>query len=227
MTALRRSAVLVGLALAPTLLGGCASGMPSEMAAAPSPAMEERARQSSTAMERTLVWRSSLQLRALEPEEVAPSLHQRAEAVGGYVHQGRVTADRATVELRIPPEELERFLDSASELGSVQERSVSFEDVSTDVIDLDARLANLVAVRDRLQEHLARSANVSEIIEVERELARLQGEIDSLTGRLAFLRSSSSYAAVTIQVDRQRVLGPVGLVASGVGRALSWLVFIR
>ncbi len=59
------------------------------------------------------------------------------------------------------------------------------------MIDLDARLANLVAVRDRLQEHLARSTNVSEVIEVEREL------------------------------------GPVGLAAAGIGRALSWLVFIR
>jgi len=60
------------------------------------------------------------------------------------------------------------------------------------VIDLDARLANLVAVRDRLQEHLARSTNVSEVIEVERELARLQGDIDSLSGRSTFLRSASA-----------------------------------
>jgi hypothetical protein len=160
------------------------------MAGTPSPAME-RARQAASATDRTLVWRASLRLRALEPEEVAPALHRRAEAVGGYAHRGTTTADRATLLLRVPPDELERFLDSASELGSVQERSVSFDDVSTDVIDLDTRLTNLTAVRDRLQEHLGRSANVSEIIEVE------------------------------------RVRGPVGLVATGIGRALSWLVFIR
>ena len=42
---------------------------------------------------------------------------------------------------------------------------------------LDARIASLVAARDRLRELHARAASVAEILEVERELARVQGEL--------------------------------------------------
>jgi alcohol dehydrogenase, propanol-preferring len=45
-------------------------------------------------------------------------------------------------------------------------------------------------VRDRLHAYLERSQTVSEIVEVERELVRVQAGIDSLEGRLNYLRSS-------------------------------------
>ena len=83
------------------------------------------------------------------------------------------------------------------------------------MIDAEARLENLIATRDRLREHLGRTSSVAEIVAVERELARVQTEIDSLEGRLAHLRSSVALSTVELQIEQKTVLGPLGYVVWG------------
>ena len=55
------------------------------------------------------------------------------------------------------------------------------------------------------------------MLEVERELARVQGELDSLEGRRAFLRDASALSHLELSIQRRVVLGPIGVVAKGVG----------
>ena len=61
---------------------------------------------------------------------------------------------------------------------------------------------------------------VSDVIAVERELARLQTEIDQIEARLRLLRSSVAMSRVSLEIHRPRVLGPVGTVVAGA----AWVV---
>ena len=156
-------------------------------------------------------------------ESIAPA-HAQANALavnlGGRVEREVVTERSAMLTLRIPDASLEAALDSLAELGEMTSRSVAVQDVTTAVIDLDARMASLTAARDRLLELQSRAATVTEIVEVERELARIQGELDSLQGRLAYLRDAAALSQLQLTLQRKVILGPLGVVAEKVG----WVV---
>jgi hypothetical protein len=83
-----------------------------------------------------------------------------------------------------------------------------------------------VAVRDRLRQHLDRANGIGEVITVERELARVQGEIEVLTARLKQLRGSVAFAELTISARHPVELGPVSLVlvtlTRWVGKLFVW-----
>jgi len=155
----------------------------------------------------------------------------RAQAVlvasGGYVERGERAERSASFTLRIPEKSLDATLDSLATLGSVASRRVSAEDVTEEAIDLDARLQSLLASRDRLRKLHDSAATVTEVITVERELARVQGEVDSLEGRLKHLRGAASLASVDLSIRKRIVLGPLGVIAKGIGAVITKLFVWR
>ena len=171
--------------------------------------------------ERLLVRTASLTLelsRVGASEAAVVALPRRA---GGFVeNRSREDDDRARLTLRVPAAALDGTLDSLGHLGRVRDRAVRASDVTADVRDLDARIANLRATRDRLRQLVERAADVGDIAAVERELGRVQGELDSLEARQKGLRSDVALARVTVDVRRERVLGPLGLALAGV----AWVV---
>jgi len=163
--------------------------------------------------------------------ENVPRAAARAEAVlvssGGYVERGQRAERSASFTLRVPEKSLDATLDSLATLGSVASRRVSAEDVTEEAIDLDARLQSLIATRDRLRKLHDSATSVTEVIAVERELGRVQGEVDSLEGRLKHLRSSAALATVELSIRQKIVLGPLGVIAKGLGTLLSKLFVWR
>lgn len=155
----------------------------------------------------------------------------RARAVlvgaGGYVERAQRSDRAASLTLRVPAASLDAVLDSLATLGRVASRTVSAEDVTAESIDLDARLQALIATRDRLRELQQRASTVADVIAVQRELGQVQGEVDSLEGRLKHLRGSAALANVELSVRQKVILGPLGVVAQALGTVLAKLFVIR
>ncbi len=145
----------------------------------------------------------------------------------GYVEREERGERSASFTLRIPEASLDAVLDSLATLGSVANRTESAEDVTEQSIDLDARLQSLIATRDRLRKLHDSATTVAEVITVEHELARVQGEVDSLEGRLKYLRSSAALATVQLSIRRKIILGPLGVVAQAIGKLVAKLFVIR
>ncbi|HEX5725213.1 MAG TPA: DUF4349 domain-containing protein [Longimicrobiaceae bacterium] len=203
--------VLCALALA-----ACTSNLP-----APPPPAPAGAGEGASVDERLLVQRVSLELEAERPAEAAAQVEAVTRGVGGYVESATAReAKRVHLVLRIPAASLDSVLAAVSRLGEVEDRRVSALDVTEESTDLEARLQNLVAVRDRLRQHLQRAGGVQDVIAVERELARVQTEIDALEARLKRLRTDVAMSQVTLDIHRKRVLGPLGLLLAGLG----WLI---
>ena len=160
-----------------------------------------------------------------------PRAAARAQSVlvesGGYVERGQLGERSASFTLRVPEKVLDATLDSLATLGSVDRRTVSARDVTDEAIDLDARLQSLIATRDRLRKLQEGATSVADVVAVERELGRVQGEVDSLEGRLKYLRGSAALATVELSIRQRIVLGPLGVIAKGLGTVLSKLFVWR
>lgn len=98
------------------------------------------------------------------------------------------------LQIRAEPRWLETFrngleAEARGAGGRVRETSVESEDLTRQIVDTDARLRAQKVLRDRLQQLLrSRPGKLSDLLETERELARVQGEIDSAESQLAVMR---------------------------------------
>lgn len=144
--------------------------------------------------------------------------------------ENRHAEESATLVLRVPADRLEETLSRLEALGEVTYRRIEVSDVTDQVIDLDARRANLIALRDRLRSLLDRAESVKEVLSVEKELTRVQSEIDSLEGRLERLRSDVERARVEVtlrEAPPKRILGPLGYLWVGTRWFVEKLFVIR
>lgn len=168
-----------------------------------------------------------LELISTEPPATAARAQAMAQGFSGMVQNASVTRQRAEIHLRVPEARLDEALDSLSTLGSVASRRLSADDVTNAVIDLEARVASVVGVRDRLRVLLDRASSMSEIMSTERELARVQAEIDGIEGRLRHLRSQAAMAELSLSVRKERILGPIGIVVAAIAGTIGKLFVVQ
>ena len=212
--------------------GGCSQAVSAKRAAptgvvpAP-PAADAGGAPVSVEAGRMLVRRAAMDVVADDVAAAAARVQSVLVSSGGYVERGQLGERSASFTLRVPVKALVATLDSLATLGSVASRTVSAQDVTEEAIDLDARLQSLIATRDRLRKLHDNATTVTEVIAVERELGRVQGEVDSLEGRLKHLRSSAALATIELSLRRKIVLGPLGVVAKALGSVIAKLFVWR
>jgi Domain of unknown function (DUF4349) len=124
-----------------------------------------------------------------------------AEGAGGFVLSTELSDERAgtgTIVVRVPAEEFEGALGSIGDLGDVERRTVSGEDVSEEFVDLEARLRNFEAQEAVLLRLMDRATTIGETIRVQRELTGVQLEVERIRGRLRFLEDRTSLGTITV-----------------------------
>jgi len=116
----------------------------------------------------------------------------------GYSRSGRWVA-------RIPVARFEAFLNSLGQVGVPESRRQTAQDVTEEYVDLEARIKNNKRLEERILKLIEeRSGEIKEVVEAERELARVRGEIEQMEGRLRYLQNRTSLSTVTINVREER-----------------------
>lgn len=145
------------------------------------------------------------------------------ETAGGYIYESNHYGNNtANMRFGVPASTLERTLDSISKIGVETSRNISSEDVTDQVVDMEAELANRKILRERLRALLSKAKDVKDVLAVEAELTRIQTEIDSIEGRLKKMKENISYSKVSLELypkgpeKKQEILGPLGYLYVGV-----------
>ena len=132
----------------------------------------------------------------------------------------------ASLSLRIVPEDLPKLFDQLGRAGTVVTHTTDSEDKTATVIDVEARLRNLTEFRDRLRKMLAtRSGTLKDVVEVERELARVQSELDSLATQRKVLANQTEKVAVRVEFQSRRSATGTG-VFTPISRAWQGAAYI-
>ena len=85
-----------------------------------------------------------------------------------------------------------------SALGTVESINVSAQDVTSQTVDLDARIAALTTSVDRLTTLLAQASRMEDLLAIETQLSQRQSEIDSLNQQRTWLADQVAMSSVTI-----------------------------
>ncbi|RYG30319.1 MAG: DUF4349 domain-containing protein [Burkholderiales bacterium] len=83
--------------------------------------------------------------------------------------------------------------------ATLDSNSDSAEDLTVNIVDSEARLRSLKTMRDRLEQLLRdRPGKLGDLLEIEREYARVQGEIDSSESILAQMKLRVAMSVMTL-----------------------------
>jgi hypothetical protein len=105
------------------------------------------------------------------------------------------------MQLRLPPATAVPFVDWLGTQATVESRSLETSDVSRMYVDQELAIKNLQITMGRLQELAARrDAQLKDVLEVERELTRVRGEIEQLEGEHRLLGDRIARATLTVSV---------------------------
>ena len=136
------------------------------------------------------------------PEQVAAL----AKRYGAYVARSQIAGSAGSPRsghwtLRVPSDRFEDFLISVRGLGEVQNINSDSQDVTDEYYDIDARIRNKKQEESRLLDLLAKAAGrLDEVLNLERELTRVRGEVEQLQGRLRVLGDLSAMGTVVLDV---------------------------
>jgi hypothetical protein len=149
-------------------------------------------------------------VRTGELEIVVPDLHaavtaadERVRAVGGYVGSSDESAAgaqaSASVVYRIPAARWDEALASIRGLATqTRKAQVQTEAVTSQVVDLGARIANLRASEAALQAIMAKAATIKDVLEVQRQLGDVRGQIEQLVAEKAALEGRAALGTLTV-----------------------------
>lgn len=137
-----------------------------------------------------------------------------AKSTGGYVTDSSAQSDGAAttsgnLTMRVPVNAFERTLERLGKLGKTTSKSISGEDVTGEMVDLEARLRNKRAEERQYLEIMNRAHRVPDIVTVTNELSRVRGEIEEAQGRMKYLRSSVAMSTINLTLSEKPKPAPV------------------
>ena len=134
------------------------------------------------------------------------------QITGSNIQSNGANFVQATLSLRATPAWINQFraslaADTKAEGGRVTNATVQSEDLSHDIVDQQAAVRAKTALRDRLQALLeTRQGKLSDLLDVETALAKVQGELDASSSELALSRERVATSALTIDYESSGVL---------------------
>ena len=153
---------------------------------------------------RKMIFTAHYFMTVLDVKSAQDALQKQAESLGGYVQS--ITDD--TMTLRIPLDKANGFLGDLSKFGTINSRSISGRDVTSEMVDMEIRLENLELMRRRLQALADQGGSkVEQLLEVERELGRVTTEIERYKGQLKLLMNQVDYVTVTLNMNAELPVG--------------------
>lgn len=156
------------------------------------------------APDRLIIRTGDLVVRSGNPEEVGARATGLVGASGGYV----ILRENNTYTFRVPAEKFDAVFEALAALGAVVHRRVDALDVTEEVQDLELRLRNARALRDRYEELLKRAEKVEDVLAIQRELAGVTETIERLEGQMKARMNDVKMSRITLRLE-PAASGPV------------------
>ncbi|KYF63185.1 DUF4349 domain-containing protein, partial [Sorangium cellulosum] len=163
-----------------------------------------------------LIYTAQITMAVFEVGASLGKVEALAQELGGFLAR----RDDRTITIRVPAARFDEALKRLEGLGDMLQRNVVAEDVTEEFLDLGVRIRNARAVRDRLEKLLDKAVKVEESIQLERELARVAGELDRLEGRLKYLRDRVAFSTLTVSFQPRST---ETIMPSGPRLPIDWL----
>lgn len=136
-------------------------------------------------------------------KETTALIRTTVAELGGYIGNENIYdyKDRIeyTVVVRVPENNFDTLVEKiSSSAEKIVSKNINSLDVTEEFIDVEARVKTKKELEARYKEILKQASRVDEILNIEREIGKLRAEIESLEGRLNYLKNRVALSSLTI-----------------------------
>lgn len=189
--------------------------------------------QDAVAMPSMIIRTADASVRVDSLDVAIAQLRQLGQRLGGYVANsalevGGDQARSARLELKIPSARFDEAIGGLKPIGRVESVNISTEDVGEEFVDVSARVSNAHRLESRLIDLLARrTGKLEDVLQVERELARVREEIERYEGRIRYLRTRTAISTLSVTAhERAPILRQPGRSPLAEASVQAWRNFI-
>jgi len=166
------------------------------------PPTEQPAPQSTT-IDRKLIRNGHLEFKTDDVKKAKAEIEKISKELKGYISDETENNYDARVQynqtIRVPADQFDALIASIEKLADkVDNKGINTQDVTEEFIDVEARLKTKKELETRYSEILKQAKTVTEILEVESQLANVRAEIESMTGKLNYLKNQVSFSTLAV-----------------------------
>jgi hypothetical protein len=151
-------------------------------------------------------------LEAKDLGTVRDEIDQLLGRFGGYVTDEQTTndgsgdAERSVLRLRVPAPRFDGVMSAFHEFATVVDIDREATDVTTETIDVAARVRTQEVSLERLRKFLGEAGSVSSMIRLESEIAERESDLGSLRAQQEYLDDQTSLSTIKVTMYRTSVL---------------------
>lgn len=153
--------------------------------------------------DRKIIKDGNIRFETASVKETTELIRTTVAELGGYIGNENIYdyKDRIeyTVVVRIPENNFDQLVDKISSAAEkIDSKNINSLDVTEEFIDVEARVKTKKDLEARYKEILKQASRVDEILNIEREIGKLRSEIESLEGRLNYLKNRVALSSLTV-----------------------------
>lgn len=154
--------------------------------------------------ERKVIKTGEIRFQTKSIQETTKFLTENVKDFKGYISSDNVynSGDRITqrIEIKVPSDSFDDLLSGISENAKkIDYKNVQLQDVTEEYIDIESRIKTKKELENRYKELLLKAKTVQEILSIEKELGTLRTDIESIEGRLKYLKDQVSFSTLTVE----------------------------
>lgn len=149
---------------------------------------------------RIIVRTVDLEISVADVSSSVEGIAEISKSFGGWtVSSKKSERHSGQISIRVPVDSLGEVLGAIRKLASnVELEIVRSEDVTDEYVDTEARLNNLEATEKALIRLFESALSIEDTLAVQKELTKIQGDIESLQGTIKLLERTAAYSLVNV-----------------------------
>lgn len=158
---------------------------------------------SNTDWDKKIIKTATLRLEIKDFKKYNDHVHKTAKQYGAYIAQEEQSLSdeksETVISIKVPVSQFETMMNQLpGDDGKVLERKISTDDVTGEMVDTKSRLEAKKQMRLKYLEFLNKSKNMTEVLQVQNEINDIQEQIETASGRVAYLSHQSAYSTINL-----------------------------
>ncbi len=158
--------------------------------------------------ERKLVKTAELSVETKKYDDFIKLINKKTTEMGGYIESSSTSGSsenlygrNATITARIPAEKLDEFVSLVGDAATVVYNNTNVEDITSEYIDVESRIAALEAEQAALMEMIKKASDVNQLLDIQARLSEVNGNLESYKAQLKVFSEQVAMSTVTMNID--------------------------
>ena len=154
-------------------------------------------------IDRKIIKQGNIKFKTIDVNKTKLLILQTVKDLNGYISNDYVFgySDRHEhrLTIRVPADKFDSLLEKISEnVDKLDSKNIDVLDVTEEFIDVEVRIQTKKDLQNRYRELLKQATKLEDIINIEKEIGKLQTEIESVEGRMKYLKDRIEFSTLTV-----------------------------